>query len=126
MVVNHIHVYKTCVLPLCILSKVVRQDEPLLICAINELARGIVSENTIGFLQSLNGHLPDNPSKKRVLFSTNDAVDIHNSRQLHSLPGKLYSFLSKDEGLKVDLGKLQVPKVYIQTLHYVHTFSNKL
>ena len=68
MVVNHIHVYMTCVLPLCILSKVVRQDEPLLICVINELARGTVSETKIGFLKSLNGHLQDHPSKKRVLL----------------------------------------------------------
>lgn len=83
----------------------------MLIRAINELARGNVSVDTVAFLKSLEGHLPLPAKEKRVLFSTNDAVDIYNTQQLLNIAGKLFTYSSKDEGLKGNLAKLQVPQV---------------
>ena len=99
--------------------QVVRQDEPMLITAVTELSRGAISEATHAFLKSLEGHLPVSAKEKRVLFSTNDAVTVYNQQQIHKLPGRMYTYTSRDEGLKEDLAKLPVQKVNTFILSFI-------
>ena len=91
--------------------QVVRQDEPMLITAINELARGFMSSTSEAFIRSLSGELAVPPKDKRVLFATNDSVDIYNMEKVSEMDGRLYTYTSKDAGLKSDLSRLHVPKV---------------
>ena len=89
-----------------------RQDEPLLITAINELARGKVSIDSIAFLKSLEGTLQIPSTEKRVLFALNAYVAIYNKQQLALMPGASTKYMSIDNGAKVDLDMIIVEKVF--------------
>ena len=94
-----------------------RQDEQLLIQAINELAHGRALPDTVGFLKSLNGHLPIASSEKRVLFALNDYVTIYNKMQINEMNGKVFMYQSKDEGTKDALDGIKIEKVIFTMLY---------
>lgn len=94
-----------------IMLQVVRQDEPLLITTINQLSRGFLSNTSLTFIRSLDGYLSVPAKEKRVLFSTNDAVDIHNTLSLQNSQGRRYVYESKDDGSKALLKKMAAKEV---------------
>ena len=99
------------------LSQVVRQEEKLLITAVNELAYGKPSAEIIAFINSLSGNLDIPPTDKRVLYSRNDYVTIHNKQELQRLPGESVTFNSDDTGPASQLAKMIVEKVS-SLVHY--------
>ena len=91
--------------------QVQRQEEPLLITAVTELARGNLTPETEAFVKSLEGHVPVPQCQKRVLFATNDDVDMYNLQQIHDHRGKLHSYTASDTGSTHQVEALGVPKV---------------
>ena len=77
--------------------KVVRQTEPDLIAAVNELCDGCPSPHTVAFLRSLDRPLPEqmNPT---FLFGTRFDADVINQEMVEEMPGPAISFKSIDEG----------------------------
>jgi hypothetical protein len=91
--------------------QVIRQDEALLITAVNELAVGKLSTQSTAFLQSLSRPLHAPPAKKHVLFADNAQSDDYNHIQLNLMEGEATTFLATDEGTEEDLAKVPVKKV---------------
>lgn len=92
---------------------VVRQDEPLLIQAINELSYGTPTPTTIAFLKSLEGRINVPAKDKRVLFSMNDYARLYNREEVMQLNGREYIYKSDDEGSSEHLRKMQVEGVRV-------------
>lgn len=93
------------------LTNVVRQNEMQLIAAIAECSMGILSEDTIQFMETLKRPLPDSEAELcTMLFSTNEQVDDYNRVKILDFPGELYQFSSTDSGEISCLNKIIVPK----------------
>ena len=86
-----------------------RQDDPLLITAVNEVSRGERGPETLAFIKSLDGYLDIPPHLKRVLFSTNLRSDVYNIQQLVPSKGKIVSYKGKDKG---NTRHIKAPKVW--------------
>lgn len=89
-----------------------RQDERLLVTAVNELADGTVSQESTAFLLSLNRPLQVPPNKKKVLFPHNKTAAIYNLQQLALWEGEEQVFLSSDKGDSIGLERIKVAKVH--------------
>ena len=77
--------------------QVVRQTEPELITAVNELCNGETTEKTDSFMRGLCRPLPPE-SDPVMLFGTNFDVDFFNGTLLAEAPGELYRFEATDTG----------------------------
>jgi hypothetical protein len=95
---------------------VLRQDEHTLIQAINEIARGRPSDQTIAVLKFLNKPPPIPPDKKVVLFATNALAESYNKQMLFEHPGEEKEYVGRDEGEQQSLQKLTFEKVQ----YYIH------
>ena len=74
-----------------------RQEEPELIDAINELCVGNPSQQSIQFLRRL--QRPNTHSDDTVfIFGTNFDVDFFNHQKLEQLPGNMHIFTATDKG----------------------------
>lgn len=80
--------------------QVVRQKEPILINAVNELYNGDPSEETLYFLRSLErpfeAHVQDQEVTR--LFGTNFDASVINQDMLEEMPGEMFHFKARDEG----------------------------
>ena len=97
----------------CELLEVMRQDEQLLVNAINELAHGTPTATTITFVRSLNTPLNVPPRDKKVLVSLNVIADIENAVELEKVNKPSVKFISTDSGNAVYLTKFKVQKVSV-------------
>lgn len=92
------------------LKVVKRQKDKQLIKAINETARGILSEETVQFLKAL-----DRPQqgcqKPLYLYAVNNDVDLHNAVELSKVEGVSKKYKSVDSGSEKDLRRFVVPDV---------------
>ena len=79
--------------------------------AIGELARGVISDDTIGFIKSLDRPLDVCPSQKTVLYATNFNVWRHNKEQIHAMPGDLFVYEAEDKGSDKALSNIVANKV---------------
>ena len=80
------------------LCEVVRQTEPQLIAAVNELCHGRPSANTIHLMDSLRRDIT--PSTETVyLFGTNFDVNYYNVMKLDELQGERMVYSSKNSGI---------------------------
>ncbi|XP_033755719.1 ATP-dependent DNA helicase PIF1-like [Pecten maximus] len=86
-----------------------RQTDVSLIKCINELETGEVSDESVGFINSLNRPI-ENEEAATQLFAKNLDVDIFNYKKLNTLEGKLKVYKSKDEGSHHYLNKFLAPK----------------
>ena len=75
-----------------------RQDEPELINAINELCMGNPSPRSIEYLRKLQKPIPHTDDTV-FIFGTNFDVDFFNHQKLEQLPGAMSVLNSKDKGL---------------------------
>ena len=76
--------------------KVMRQDEPDLINAVNELCDGSPSQPTVDLMKNLARPLEEvNPT---LLFGTRLDVDIVNHDKLYQLQGQQINFKAEDSG----------------------------
>ena len=96
---------------LIFLFQVVRQDEPLLITAINEMSLGKPSNSTKAFLRSLERPLSCQPKDKVALFPTNYMACLYNEETLFNFPGEEHEYVAVDSGEEKYLSKLAVDKV---------------
>ena len=78
------------------LFQVIRQKDPELIRAINELCSGTPSEETERFLRSLQRPLSLPPETR--LVGTNFDADYINTTLLDDMPGEVSTYKSIDEG----------------------------
>ena len=92
------------------LKQVVRQDEPELIAAINELSIGDPSESSVKFLRSLKRPIPHSDNTV-FIYGTNFDVDFYNYDQLQKLNGIMYIYKSNDKGNKKLCKLIPAPKV---------------
>ncbi|KAK3100053.1 hypothetical protein FSP39_013962 [Pinctada imbricata] len=93
------------------LGKIYRQDDPLLVKAVNELEQGTPSTETIAMMQSLARPLADEQREKAIhLFARNDDVLLYNYKKIQSEPGQLFVFKSSDDGDRHYLDKIPAPK----------------
>ena len=88
--------------------QVKRQDERMLVTAVNELAYGKLSQETVSFLQSLDRPLNVSPSTKKVLFNKNTDIDTYNKQQLALLDSPSKTYLAVDKGDRVKVAKTGV------------------
>ena len=86
-----------------ILNEVLRQHQPDLIKAINEVSMGELSNDTFDLLTRLKRPLPPGPPPIR-LNSRNFDCEIHNAMMLMDMPGEKQVYSSIDEG---DVSKLE-------------------
>jgi ATP-dependent DNA helicase PIF1 len=88
-----------------------RQNDPVLITAVNELERGVLSADTIGFVDSLSRELPPDAVENAVhLFARNIDADVFNYNKIQNCPGQLHVFPSVDEGDTHYLHQFLAPK----------------
>ena len=88
-----------------------RQDSLELISAVNNLEKGILSDECVTFLESLSRPLSQEKSATAIhLFAKNLEADMYNFVKLGELPGKMVSFASEDEGSHHYLNKMLAPK----------------
>jgi len=78
--------------------QVVRQNEQVLINAVNKLCDGRPSSTTETFLRSLSRPLQYNHGLTR-LYGTNFDVEYVNQDNLEQMPGELFLLKAKDEGI---------------------------
>jgi ATP-dependent DNA helicase PIF1 len=92
-----------------ILEKVIRQDEPDLIQAVNDVSKGNLPTETYNLLRRLQQPLPpgDDPTR---LFATNFEKEVYNASRLIDLEGVIKMYDAIDEGDMKLFGKMQVPK----------------
>jgi hypothetical protein len=88
----------------------------MLIQAIDQLADGVVSQETVAFLHSLDRPLCVPNDEKKVLFAHNVTADIYNMQQLSMLPGEECHYLSEDKGNHEALAKIKIPKVLMSQI----------
>jgi len=88
-----------------------RQHENLLICAVNDLASGHVTANTLAFMGSLNRPLSINPQNVVRLCSLNAEVALHNAHMMEEVRSKQCTYMADDNGEDKYLLKMQVEKV---------------
>lgn len=95
-----------------------RQDEPLLIRAVNELETGHVTPEIVQFLKELERPLSVDDSRDTVyLYGTNFEVDWHNSTQMQKLEGDQIIYRAVDSGTPGQLRRILAPKVLILKKH---------
>ncbi|XP_062600182.1 uncharacterized protein LOC134261804 [Saccostrea cucullata] len=94
------------------LKEVIRQSEPDLIRAVNELCDGSPSAETVALMRSLDRPLPCN-SSPTFLFGTRFDVAFINQEMLEDMPGNAVCFKSQDEGDIRHLFRCDAPKVLI-------------
>ncbi|XP_062616249.1 uncharacterized protein LOC134277961 [Saccostrea cucullata] len=80
------------------LHEVVRQSEPLLIKAVNELCDGEPSEETVQFLRSLDRSIDAPAQEVTKLFGTNFDASVINQDTLEEMPGATFHYKATDEG----------------------------
>ena len=95
-----------------ILNKILRQEEAQLISAINQLADGVISEDTSTFLNTLSRPLPSNVNPF-YLFAHNYDVDITCHDFLYELQGYEHTYKAQDTGNVKLLCKSPVPKYLV-------------
>ena len=92
-----------------------RQDERLLIEAVNDLANGAVAPDSTSaaFLVSLNKPLNVPANEKKVLFPHNKTAATYNLQQMTLWPGEKKVYRSVDKGLGNGLARINVAQVYL-------------
>ena len=93
-----------------ILDKVMRQDEPDFVKAINDISKGELPTDTLHLLTRLQRQLPPGDEPVR-LFARNFDREMYNAARLMDLEGETKTFHAIDEGDMNKLRKLSVPKV---------------
>jgi hypothetical protein len=84
-----------------------RQDSLELISTVNNLEKGILSDDCVTFLESLSRPLSQEKSATAIhLFSKNLEADMYNFVKLGELTGKMIYFASQDEGSHHYLNKM--------------------
>ena len=96
-----------------ILQKVIRQDEPDLIQAVNDVSKGNLPTETYNLLRRLQRPLPPGDGPTR-LFATNFEKEVYNVSRLIDLEGVIKMYDAIDEGNMKLLGKMQVPKTLFE------------
>ena len=92
-----------------VLKKVMRQDEPDFVKAINDVSKGELPTDTLQLLQRLKRPLPPGEDPVR-LCSRHFDCDVYNSSRLMDLEGEMSIFSSIDDGDLTKLKKISVPK----------------
>ena len=95
---------------------------------VQEFSRGIVSEESIGFIQSLSRPLDIPLVEQHVLFAENISCKIYNADVMNELPGSFFVYDSQDEGPSHHLTKLAAEKVcislsmfsYMNTMYFLN------
>ncbi len=64
---------------------------------LNQIRIGNLNENTISFLQNLRKNTQIFNQEPTILFSTNDEVNIMNTKKLYELKGELFMFMAEQE-----------------------------
>ena len=95
-----------------VLDTVIRQREPVLITAIQELATGNLSPSSVSFLKSLARPLPDT-CKPTYLYARNYDVMMTCYDFLCEIPGEEKSYHAVDDGELKKLSNVHVPKVLV-------------
>ena len=108
----------------CVIFQIMRQgpDDAMLITAINELATGDVSDETIAFLLSLTKHQTDYSSTSTHLCSLLDQLEIYNLIKLDQVKGKAQAYEADDFGERKLCDKLRVQKVHMLLLKFFLVF----
>ena len=83
----------------------------MLICSVNELATGQVSDATKGFLSSLSRPLAAKAFEVTHLCALNVQVTLYNKLMLQDVKSKEIKFLAEDSGKVKVCAKMQVEKV---------------
>jgi hypothetical protein len=81
------------------LSKIMRQDEPQFQIALNNLAKGNLTQDDLNLFRTRSFHtVPDIPNAQNAvhLFPTNAQVDHFNNIAVSSLPGKSHTCTASD------------------------------
>jgi len=81
------------------LFQVVRQIEPLLIKAVNELCDGCPSDGTIDLLLSLDRPLGEEATDVKQLYGTNFDASFVNQNILDEMENEQHVFKAEDSGL---------------------------
>jgi ATP-dependent DNA helicase PIF1 len=103
--------FKTCFPHIVILNLVHRQNEPLLITAVNELENGCCSDHTKQFIQSLARPIICESDKKIVkLFARNMDADLCNYNNLLTINEVMHTYDAEDSGDVYYLNKFLAPK----------------
>jgi ATP-dependent DNA helicase PIF1 len=89
------------------LSEIKRQCDSTFIQTINEVSRGILSEDSNKYLSELNRPLDEKDSVK--LFATNGLVDKYNRQCILQAKGQLYEYRAEDGGDVQHLSKVLAP-----------------
>ncbi len=89
-----------------------RQDEPLLIQAISELADGHCSPSTAAFLRSLDPRYKPLTAEHVTVFALRALAKSHNIEELNKIPSPLHSYVAIDKGSQEDLAKIDIEKVH--------------
>ena len=95
-----------------VLDTVIRQREPVLITAIQELATRNLSPSSVSFLKSLARPLPDT-CKPTYLYARNYDVMMTCYDFLCEIPGEEKSYHAVDDGELKKLSNVHVPKVLV-------------
>ena len=95
-----------------VLHNVLRQDEPMLIKSIQELATGTLSQQSVSFLKSLKRPL-ESALCPTYLYARNYDVMVTCFDFLCELPGNEKSYSAVDEGEVKRLNSVQVPKILV-------------
>ena len=91
------------------LNMVIRQDEPKLIEAINQLCLGKPTNETIQLIKSLNRPIDIDGSTVHM-FGTNFDVEFCNYEKLQNLPGQMKIYYSEDKGNRKLIKLCKAPK----------------
>ena len=79
--------------------KVIRQQEPMLVRAINNLCKGVVTDETDAFLKSLQRPLPPSSTKSTKLCATVFQTDCNNNESLADMEIDGRSYPAQDKTL---------------------------
>ncbi|EDO17699.1 hypothetical protein Kpol_1033p2 [Vanderwaltozyma polyspora DSM 70294] len=89
--------WPTCIQKTILLTKVFRQQDNELIEILNSIRFGEIQPAMVKTIRSLNREINyEDGIRPTELYATRREVEASNSRQLQSLPGKLYEFVSID------------------------------
>lgn len=100
------------------LTTVVRQREPQLIKAINELSTGDISAESDRYLKLLARPLPNEISDPIFIYGTRDEVAVHNLRRIQDLNAASMVYRSRDTGKTSALDKfVNVPQQLLLKEH---------
>ena len=105
----HSKAWKTAITHIAVLNETMRQEEPQLISAINNLSDGVIPDETTNFIKTLSRQLP--PQVQPIyLYAHNYDVDMTCYDFLEKLPGQEKVYRSEDCGNRKLLSNSPVPK----------------